>query len=552
MKRWLKVFQTFAVISLVSTITACTGDAGTPLDPQANSTSNIPLTLGSEPIHTGSGGVFRRLWNEPPTLDPHKVGDVDSAGVLVEVFSGLVTLSTDLKVEPDLAERWEVSEDGLKYTFFLRQNAKFHNGKPVVAADIKFSLERALDPDTYTPQVETYLDDIVGAAEKLDGTAQEISGVRVIDDRTIEITIDAPKVYFLAKLTYPTAFVVDRENIEREGENWTRKPNGTGPFKLVSYKIGQEIILERNPNFYRGPALLDKVELILSGGSSMAMYENGEIDITGVGLADLDRVSNPEDSLNRELVVAPPGFSLGYIGFNVEQKPFDDKNFRKALALAINKQLIADNVLANLVVPATGILPPDFPGYNASVQAPGFDVDEARALLADSPYANNVPRIVITVPGTGGSVGLDLEVILEMWRTQLDIDVEIQQVEWATFLQDLNDQRLQAFAGLGWQADYPDPQDFLDILFHSKSRLNHSAYSNPSVDQLLEKARVAPDWEDRKALYNQAEQMIVDDVPWIPLWFSGENVILLKPYVQAYKVTPLIVPKLKDVWIKQD
>ena len=159
---------------------------------------------------------------------------------------------------------------------------------------------------------------------------------------------------------------------------------------------------------------------------------------------------------------------------------------------------------------------------------------------------------MITVPGTGGSVGLDLEVILEMWRTQLNVDVEIQQVEWATFLQDLNDKRLQAFAGLGWQADYPAPQDFLDILFHSKSQLNHSAYSNPSVDQLLEKARVAPEWEDRKALYNQAEQMIVDDVPWIPLWFSGENVILLKPYVQAYKVTPLVVPKLKDVWIKQD
>ena len=157
----------------------------------------------------------------------------------------------------------------------------------------------------------------------------------------------------------------------------------------------------------------------------------------------------------------------------------------------------------------------------------------------------------MTVPGTGGSVGLDLEVILEMWRTQLGIDVEIQQVEWATFLQDLNDKRLQAFAGLGWQADYPDPQDFLDILFHSESRLNHSAYGNANVDRLLEQARVEAEWEDRKTLYNQAEQLILDDVPWIPLWFSGENVILLKPYVQGYKVTPMIVPKLKDVWISQ-
>ena len=126
MKRWLKAFQAFAVIGLVSVITACTDDVGTSLDPQASVTSKIPITLGSESTHTGTGGVFRRLWNEPPTLDPHQVGDVDSAGVLVEVFSGLVTLSTDLKVEPDLAKRWEVSDDGLRYTFFLRQNAKFH------------------------------------------------------------------------------------------------------------------------------------------------------------------------------------------------------------------------------------------------------------------------------------------------------------------------------------------------------------------------------------------------------------------------------------------
>ncbi len=552
MKRWLKTLPALALIGLVSLILACGGESDPTPAPLSTASPQIAATLGSEPTSAGTGGVFRRLWNEPPTLDPHQVGDVDSAGVLVEIFSGLVTLNTDLQVEPDLAERWEVSDDGLTYTFFIRSNAKFHDGKSVTAEDVKFSLERALDPKTYSPQVETYLDDIVGAAEKLNGIAQEISGLRVIDDHTIEITIDAPKAYFLAKLTYPTAFVVDRENIEREGDNWTRKPNGTGPFKLASYKIGQEIILERNPNFYRGPALLDRVELILSGGSAMAMYENGEIDITGVGLADLDRVSNPLESLNRELVVAPAGFSLSYIGFNVEQAPFDDANFRKALALSIDKQLIADQVLANLVIPATGILPPDFPGYDTSVQGPSFDAERAVALLADSRYANNVPRIVITVPGTGGSVGLDLEVILEMWRKTLGIEVEIQQVEWATFLQDLNDQRLQAFAGLGWQADYPDPQDFLDILFHSKSRLNHSAYSNAEVDKLLEQARVASEWEARKALYNQAEQLILDDAPWIPLWFSGENVLLLKPYVQGYKVTPLIVPKLKDVWISQD
>ena len=137
-----------------------------------------------------------------------------------------------------------------------------------------------------------------------------------------------------------------------------------------------------------------------------------------------------------------------------------------------------------------------------------------------------------------------------MWEETLGLTVELQQVETATYWEDLNDGRLQAFAGLGWQADYPDPQNFLDILFHSESRLNQSGYSNPEVDRLLETARVEQDWPTRMALYNEAEQLIVDDVPWIPLWFSGEDIVLLKPYVKGYALTPLIVPKLKDVYIE--
>jgi hypothetical protein len=160
------------------------------------------------------------------------------------------------------------------------------------------------------------------------------------------------------------------------------------------------------------------------------------------------------------------------------------------------------------------------------------------------------PRIIVTIPGTGGSAGLDLEAILNMWEETLGLKVELQQVETATYWEDLNDGRLQAFAGLGWQADYPDPQNFLDILFHSESQLNQSGYSNPEVDRLLEAARVEQDWPTRMALYNEAEQLIVDDVPWIPLWFSGEDIVLLKPYVKGYALTPLIVPKLKDVYIE--
>lgn len=540
MSRWLNITLLLAAIVAVGLALACGGE-------------EEPGSSGQTQMHGdngASGNVFRRLWQEPPTLDPHEAGDVTSAGVLVEVFSGLVTLNTSLQVAPDLAERWDVSEDGLTYTFHLRLNAKFHDGKPVTAEDIKFSFERATDTETQSPEVSAYLDDIVGVLPKLAGQTDEVTGVRVIDAHTIEITIDAPKPYFLAKLTYPTSFVLDRENLAAEGDDWVFKPNGTGPFKLAEYRVGQIIVLERNEHYYRGPALLDRVELILSGGSAMAMYENGEIDITGVGLSELDRVTNPLEPLNAEVVVAPPGFSLAYIGFNLSEPPFDDVDFRRALAYAIDKETIATRVLAELVYPATGILPPDFPGYNPEVQAPGFDPELAQELLAQSKYGDNPPRIVVTIPGTGGSAGLDLEAILKMWEDTLGLRVELQQVETATYWDDLNDGRLQAFAGLGWQADYPDPQDFLDILFHSKSQLNQSGYSNAEVDRLLEEARVEQDWPTRMALYNEAEQIIVDEVPWIMLWFSGEDIVLLKPYVKGYALTPLIVPKLKDVYIE--
>ena len=506
-----------------------------------------------------SGGVFRRLWADPPTLDPHLTSDTTSAGIVVEIFSGLVVLNTDLELVPDIAERWEISDDGLVYTFFIRPEAKFHDGKKVTANDFKWSLERAADPKTASPVADTYLNDIVGVAAYIDGQASEITGVQVIDDLTLQITIDAPKAYFLAKLTYPTAYVLDRENVEAGGRSWTDNPNGTGPFKLKEYKIGERLVLERNDNYYRELAHLDTIFMNLAGGQSMAMYENDEIDITGVSLFDLERVLDPNEPLNKELVIAPPDFSISYIGFNTTMPPFDDMKFRQALNHAIDKELIAREVLSDLVVPAFGILPPGFPAFNDKLVGLRNDPKLARRLLSETPYADflqnlldsnnsqteeierllsespfagtgNTPRIVITVPGTGGTIGLDLEVVIEMWRQVLGVEVEIQQVEWATYLQDLNKSKFQAFAGLGWEADYPDPQDFLDILFHSESSINHGAYS-----------------VKRTQLYRQVEEMIVNDAAWVPLWYTGERQVLLKPYVEGYRITPMVVPKLREI-----
>ena len=499
------------------------------------------------------GGTMTRLFSDPPTLDPHKTSDTTSAFIIGEVYSGLVTLNTDLQIVPDLAERWEINEDGTVYTFHLLPDATFSDGKPVTAQDFVYSLNRAANPELASPVARTYLSDIVGVTEVLDGEATEISGVRAIDERTIEFTIDAPKAYFLAKLTYPTAFVVDKANVEAGGDRWTDSPNSTGPFTLKEYKIGEHLILERNDNFYREPAYIDRVVFNLAGGQAMALYENDEIDITGVSIFDLERLKDPNEPLSKELKVAPPGFSVSYIGFNVDEPPFDDVHFRRALNLAIDKELIANEVLAGLRVPAYGILPPGFPGYSEGIEGLAFDEEKAKEELAMSKYADPAtrPRIILSVTGTGGDIGIDMQVILEMWKNTLGVEVEIQQVEWATYLQDLNRRNFQVYA-LGWQADYPDPQDFLDILFHTESETNHGAYSNPEVDALLEEARVERDGNKRVELYNKVEQMIIDDAAWVPLWYDSERNLLLKPHIKDYRLVPMTIPKFRYIYFDYD
>ncbi|MBA7621961.1 Oligopeptide-binding protein OppA [subsurface metagenome] len=484
---------------------------------------------------------------EPTTLDPALCGDATSGSYIVEIFSGLVTLNHDLEVVPDIAKSWDISPDGKTYTFHLRHDVMFHNGREVTANDFKYSLERAADPQTGSPIAETYLGDIVGVKEKLRGEAQEISGVRVIDDETLEITIDAPKAYFLSKLTHSTAFVVDRENVE-SGADWTKNPNGTGPFNLTEWSEGQRIVLERTDLFYRGMAKLERVTFHLIG-NSMMMYEDGEIDITSVGTGNIERVLDPYNPLHDELVIAPQ-LSTWYIGFNSSVPPFDDVKVRQAFCHAVDKDNIIEILLKDLVSPAAGILPPGMPGYNENLEGLGYDVERAQQLIAESSYGDvsQLPPIVFTVAGSGGAASSLNIAIAWMWQENLGVDVEIETLEWGDFLDEMREQRLQVFA-TGWIADYPDPENFLDVLFHSQSRENHTAYSNPDVDRLLEAARTENNFDARLAIYQQVEPIIVDDAPCLPLFFS-QDYLLVKPYIEGFFAAPMVIPYLKEIWVK--
>ena len=277
-------------------------------------------------------------WGEILTLDP-ALSRSGAGDILGGIFSGLVKLDTDLQVVADMAESWEMSDNNTVFTFTLRDNARFHDGRAVTAADVKYSWERALHPDLESPVAHTYLGDIVGAQAMVDGEAETLEGVEVVDDRTLRVTITDPFSYFLSKLTYPTSFVVDRANVET-GEDWTDAPNGTGAFKLKVWEKDRLLMLERNEDWYGGAPALAHVVYRIFAGNPMQMYENGEIDLTGIYVNNIDRARDPANDLNNQLVEGTE-LCTSYLGFNVSHPPFDDPKVRQALALAMeaDKQL---------------------------------------------------------------------------------------------------------------------------------------------------------------------------------------------------------------------
>jgi oligopeptide transport system substrate-binding protein len=507
----------------------------------------LPSTA-CQPSFNGQGVL--NLWDTGPlTLDPAISADISSHVYVMQIFSGLVRLDQNSNIVSDIAESWERSLDGKTYTFYLRQGVRFHSGKEVKAADFKYSWERACDPDTGSGTAATYLGDIVGAQDMLSGKDGKISGVEVLSDYTLRVTIDAPKAYFLDKLAYPTAFVVDRDNVE-SGEDWWREPNGTGAFKLDEWKEGQWLILERSQIYYDEPAKLEQVVFRFLAVSSMALYETGQIDVTPVSPNYIDQVNDETNPLHQELAVTPV-LSLYYIGFNNAKPPFDDVNVRRAFYLAVNKERIVKLILRDMVSIANGILPPGMPGYNEALEGLDYNVEKAKELIAASKYkdVSNLPSITLTVDGYGNSIPSYLGAIIQEWHQNLGVEVSVRQMETENFIYNLKQEKDEMFM-LGWIADYPDPHNFLDILFYTGSENNGFEYSNPSLDALLDQAAIEQNSVVRLAMYQQAEQLVVDDAPCFPL-FHSNNYILVKPYVKGYELGALGVPDLSQVYLEQ-
>lgn len=505
-----------------------------------------------------SSGELRLIGPEPITLDPHVTQDAASAVYIVEIFSGLLTLDTDLALQPDLAAEIPTEENGGKvvngdgsvtYTFHLREGLLFHDRKPVFAENVKASFERAADPNTQSLVAEFFLGDIVGVTEKLSGAASQISGVEVVDETTVAITVEDDLPSFLYKLTYPTAFVIDTTQVENDPDNWTRRPNGTGPYQIDEWRFGERIVLKANPRYHLGVPNIETVRYLLAG-SSITLYEAGEIDVAGVALDDLERIQDPNDPLNAEYH-SGQRLSLDYLGFNTITPPFDDPMVRQAFAMAIDKEQIARAVYQDAIPVANSIVMPGLSSYSETVGAPEFDPDAALTLLEESSYGGpeGLPEITLAESGTGATSGPGTSAIIEMWRDHLGVDVGIEQAEAATFFQDVDQGRYQMFT-LGWIMDYPDEEDILNIHFDSDSPNNNTGYENGEVDDLLRQALTETDMETRIELYQQAEAIILADVPWFPLFFDQYHA-LIKPYVNDYRIPASIVPRLRFITLDE-
>ena len=463
------------------------------------------------------------------------------------VYSGLVSFDPQLNLTPDLAETWDVSSDGTIYTFHLRKNAFFHDGKPVTAQDVVYSWERAATPALGSDTVLTYLGDIVGVDKVFAGQAEHIAGLKIFDEHTLQVTIDSPKPYFLLKLSYPTAFVLDKENVESSDE-WFRKPNGTGPYKLIEWKSFEQMVYQANADFYLSPPSIPYVIVNLYAGNSQRLYESGEVDIASA--YSVERFLDPTEPLHDELLTGV-NLCTGYVVFDVTQPPFDDINVRQAFSMAFDRQKYIDVVLTGRALPAHGIFPPGLPGFNIGLVGLPFDPERARQLLAESSYggAKSLPTIIFTNAGIGSNIGADVAALAQMWQQTLGVTITVENLEPNYYYDKIySGQHGQLFSA-GWCADYPDPENFADVLFHSQSAQNNGGYFNPTVDSLLERARTETDIPKRIALYQQAEEMVVDDAPvlFTVHWLSYQ---LVKPYVKGYVFTPIDIPIERYIWLE--
>ena len=547
----------------------------------------------SEDIDTGSEPEAARAERKSvirmPSIgafvpDPAVSGDdIFTRVLLAELHSGLTWVSGDSQsaVEPAMAERYSVSDDGLQYEFVLRQNLKFSDGSSVTALDFKWSWERALNPRSTSRRARLVLGSIVGARAVMDGESHELTGVEVIDDRTLHVRLSRARPDFPALLTDPVASVLKRENVEDWGierpSDWFEKvhlgadssalPVGTGPFALVEFDAQQEkYVFERNDHYWDEAPRIDRIEflslenavsengegghLVVDSSYFENAFDRGEIDVIGeiVEIAELVNAGEMEVSGNLQCFETAPVIDI--LAFNSSLPPYDDVHFRRALVRAVD----VDAMLA-VAIPESGfersssILPPNFSGHNSGVEVIQFDSDFAASELNASKYPDEIADISLTYHNDGrGLTAAEFETLARSWQSALGIDAEMRFVGIFEYAETLDDGEIEMIR-LRVTPSYPDPYAFwgvFDSLFGEENPTGDLA----EAEALLSAASSERDAAVRLELYRDIEQRVLDDALAFPIkWNLAGECVRVQPWLHGYSIPKFGGSRFKDVWI---
>ena len=495
------------------------------------------LLVGCSQQERLPGYLYLRLGSDPTTLDPAFIVDASGGSIAAKLYDGLVGFDQAANIVPGLARSWEISPDGRVYTFHVRRDVKFSNGRMLTADDFKYSFERVLDPAVKSPRTWLF-DRIAGAKDFMAGKAREVSGIRVLDGYTLEITLDAPFGPFLGLLAMPGAYVVPKEEVAKWGKDFSDHPTGTGPYTLKEWAHGSAVTLAANPAHFAGPPSLSGIcyRVIPEELTAVAEFERGNLDVISVPAPEYRRYT--ESPKWKGLLLSQVGMNTYYLGMNCERGPLKDPRVRRAVSSAIARARILSTIYEGRGVLAYGPVPRSLLTLPPCCAEPyPYNPESARRLLKEAGYPSGFAMKIYI---GADQETLDMVEVVQQYLKAVGIEASIVQLEWSAFKQATNDGEADAF-WLSWQADYPDPENFLYPVFYSQnvgSAGNRARFKDGEFDALITKAQSEPDPDRRDRLYREAQARVVEMAPWVFFWHK-KDVLVRQPWVEGYMLYPI-------------
>lgn len=439
------------------------------------------------------------------------------------------------KIVPSLAESWDISDDGLEYTFHLRQGVKFHNGNDFTAEDVAYTFHRML---TVEGGVNTeFIDQIKGADELLAGETDTLEGVEVVDDYTIKVTLKEPFAGFLASISSPGVSIYDSEATEAAGDQFGMDPAvtvGTGPFEFSSWSFNNQLVLTRNEDYWKGASGLPGVviKIIPDTETQSMMFESGELDIL-----DLDYAADSVDRFTEtypDQIVQGPRVGIVYFTMNFNKEPFQDVRVRKAVQMSIDRQAILDALYGGRGQVEQGIFPHGLIGFNPDQEEIKYDPEAAKALLAEAGYADGFDMEIAADSSASDTMTMALEIVSDQ-LTEVGIRAEIKNYDESTWLETRKSGELGSFMST-WSADYNDPDNFIYTFFgnEEKTRIRSINYPDTEVMERVAKARTIVNEDERLAEYKALEEKLIhEDAAWVPM-FSRLHLFAVSKRVHGF------------------